>query len=78
MVSCGMRIDVLTLFPEMFSGPLNASILGRAQANEIIQVHVWNIRDYALDKHRVWMILPTVGEQVWCSNPMWLCELSKM
>lgn len=53
MVSCGMRIDVLTLFPEMFSGPLNASILGRAQANEIIQVHVWNIRDYALDKHRV-------------------------
>ena len=48
-----MRIDVLTLFPEMFAGPLNSSILARAQANNIIQVQVWNIRDYAHDKHRV-------------------------
>lgn len=47
-----MHIDVLTLFPEMFSGPLQTSILGRAQANQLISVHVWNIRDYAEDKHR--------------------------
>lgn len=52
-MSCSMRIDVLTLFPEMFAGPLNSSILARAQANNIIQVQVWNIRDYAHDKHRV-------------------------
>ena len=57
MVSCGMRIDVLTLFPEMFSGPLNASILGRAQANEIIQVHVWNIRTIPSISTALWMIL---------------------
>ena len=47
-----MRIDVLTLFPEMFTGPLQASILGRAQANKLISIHLWNIRDWALDKHR--------------------------
>ncbi|MGI6148896.1 MAG: tRNA (guanosine(37)-N1)-methyltransferase TrmD [Firmicutes bacterium] len=48
-----MRIDVLTLFPEMFAGPLQTSILGRAQVNNLINVHVWNIRDYAQDKHRI-------------------------
>ena len=48
-----MRIDVLTLFPEMFAGPLQTSILGRAQVNNLINVHVWNIPDYAQDKHRI-------------------------
>ena len=47
-----MRIDVLTLFPEMFAGPLQTSILWRAQARGLVGVHIWNIRDYALDKHR--------------------------
>jgi len=48
-----MRIDVLTLFPEMFVGPLQTSILGRAQANNLIAVELWNIRDFAQDKHRI-------------------------
>ena len=47
-----MRIDVLTLFPEMFHGPLEASIVGRAQAAGILQVHLWNIRDFTDDRHR--------------------------
>ncbi len=46
------RFDVLTLFPEMFSGPLEASILKRAQERGIISVHLYNIRDYATDRHR--------------------------
>jgi tRNA (guanine37-N1)-methyltransferase len=48
-----MRIDVLTLFPETFSGPLQASILGRALAGGIASVALHNIRDWAADKHSV-------------------------
>lgn len=47
-----MRIDVLTLFPEMFDGVLSASMLGRAQANGLIDIRVHNIRDYTDNKHR--------------------------
>lgn len=45
-----MRIDILTLFPEMFSA-LNESILGRAQKQEKVEINVVNIRDYTEDKH---------------------------
>lgn len=47
-----MKIDILTLFPEMFSAVLNASILGRAQEKGILQFGVHNIRDYSLSKHK--------------------------
>jgi tRNA (guanine37-N1)-methyltransferase len=48
-----MRIDVLTLFPETFDGPLRASILGRALRDGIARVHLHNIRDFATDRHQV-------------------------
>ena len=47
-----MRFDVLTLFPELVSGVLSESIIGRAQTAGIISVHCHNIRDFSLDKHR--------------------------
>ena len=47
-----MRIDILTLFPEMFDGVLSASMLGRAQTNGLLDIRVHNIRDYADNKHR--------------------------
>jgi tRNA (guanine37-N1)-methyltransferase len=47
-----MRIDILTLFPAMFDGPLTESILKRAQEKELITIRLHNIRDYATDKHR--------------------------
>ena len=47
-----MRIDILTLFPEMFDGVLSASILGRAQASGRIEIHVHNTRDYTDNKHK--------------------------
>ena len=47
-----MRIDILTLFPEMFDGVLSASMLGRAQAGGLIDIRVHNIRDYTDNKHR--------------------------
>jgi tRNA (guanine37-N1)-methyltransferase len=48
-----VRIDVLTLFPDAFSGPLQSSILGRALAAGLLQVELHNIRDFATDKHQV-------------------------
>jgi len=47
-----LRIDILTLFPEMFNGVLSASMLGRAQANGLIDIRVHNIRDYTDNKHK--------------------------
>jgi len=46
-----MRFDVLTLFPEMFSGPLDQSILKRAQDASLIEVALHQLRDWATDKH---------------------------
>ena len=47
-----MRIDVLTLFPEMFEGPLSESILRQARELGLLTVGLTNIRDFARDKHR--------------------------
>jgi len=47
-----MRIDILTLFPEMFESPLSYSILKRAQEQGIVAIAVTNIRDFATDKYR--------------------------
>ena len=46
-----MRIDVLTLFPEMFAGPFSESMLGRAQENGILSIRIHDIRDWADNKH---------------------------
>ena len=46
-----MKIDILTLFPEMFS-PLKTSIIGRAENAGKIEINIVNIRDYTLDKHK--------------------------
>jgi tRNA (guanine37-N1)-methyltransferase len=47
-----MRIDVLTLFPEMFSGVFGQSIVKRAQEKGLLTIGLTNFRDYAVDKHR--------------------------
>ena len=47
-----MRIDILTLFPEMFVGPLDASIVARAREQGLVEIALHNIRDWAFDKHR--------------------------
>ena len=46
-----MKIDILTLFPEMFDS-LNHSILARAQKNNLIEIKVTNIRDYSKDNNK--------------------------
>ena len=47
-----MRIDVLTLFPGMFSGPMTESMMWKAQDRALLDLHIHDIRDYALDRHR--------------------------
>ena len=47
-----MKFDILTLFPEIFPGVLESSILGRAVANHLLSFNYINIRDYSNDKHK--------------------------
>ena len=47
-----MRIDILTVMPEMLESPLNCSILKRAQDKGLVEIVVHNLRDYSLNKHR--------------------------
>ncbi|PTN09777.1 tRNA (guanosine(37)-N1)-methyltransferase TrmD [Mangrovibacterium marinum] len=47
-----MRIDILTVVPELLESPFNHSILKRAQDAGVVEIHVHNIRDFSTDKHR--------------------------
>jgi len=47
-----MRIDVITIFPEIFDGFINTSIIGRAQKKGYINLKIHNLRDYATNKHK--------------------------
>ena len=47
-----MRIDIITVLPELLQSPLNYSILKRAQDKQLVEIVVHNLRDYSLDKHR--------------------------
>ena len=47
-----MKIDILSLFPEMYNGPFTESILKRAQESSKIEINIHNFRDYSLDPHK--------------------------
>jgi len=47
-----MRIDIITIFPEMFEGPFSHSIIRRATEKGIVEINLHNLRDYATTKHR--------------------------
>jgi tRNA (guanine37-N1)-methyltransferase len=47
-----MRIDIITILPEIFQGPFNQSIIKRAKENGIVEIVLHNLRDYSLDKHK--------------------------
>ena len=57
-----MRIDILTVVPELLASPLNESILKRAQEKGLVEIHIHNIRDYTEDKHRTTDDYPFGGE----------------
>ncbi|MDE6453349.1 MAG: tRNA (guanosine(37)-N1)-methyltransferase TrmD [Muribaculaceae bacterium] len=57
-----MRIDIITVLPEMLQGPLNCSILKRAQDRGLAEIVVHNLRDYTTNKHRKVDDYPFGGE----------------
>ncbi len=48
-----MRIDIITIFPEVFKPYFEASILKRAQAKGLLKIFVHNLRDFSFDKHKI-------------------------
>ena len=71
-----MRIDIMTLFPELIDGVMHESIIGRAQAKGLIEIRATNIRDYALDKHHKADDSPYGGGRgmVMLPEPLYLCH----
>lgn len=47
-----MRIDVVTIFPGLFDRFIEESIVGRAGKSGLVEIHLWNLRDFTKDKHR--------------------------
>lgn len=47
-----MRVDIITLFPDMFKGPFEESIIKRAQEKNLLEIRLHNLRDFTNDKHR--------------------------
>src|SRR5438046_4443882 len=58
-----MKIDILTLFPDICRAPLGESIMKRAQENEIIDLRIHNLRDWTKDKHHIVDDAPFGGGQ---------------
>ena len=64
-----MRIDIVTLFPEICRAPLSESIMKRAQENRIVELHIHNLRDWTTDKHHVVDDAPFGGGQGMVMKP---------
>jgi len=56
-----MRIDILTIFPQMFDGPFSHSIIKRAVDKQKVEIHLHDIRDYTTNKHKKVVVYPFSG-----------------
>ena len=70
-----MRIYILTVMPDALESPLHTSILQRAQDKGLVEIHVHNLRDWSLRKHRKVDDYPFGGEagMVMQIEPVWRC-----
>jgi tRNA (guanine37-N1)-methyltransferase len=64
-----MKIDILTLFPEICRAPLSESMMKRAQENKIVDLRVHNLRDWTTDKHHIVDDAPFGGGQGMVMKP---------
>ena len=71
-----MKIDIMTLFPEMVNAVMGESMIGRAQEKGLVEIRAVNIRDYATDKHHKADDAPYGGGrgQVMLAEPLYLCH----
>ena len=60
-----MRIDILSVMPEALDSPLHCSILQRAQDKGLVEIHVHNLRDWSLRKHRRSTTTPSAARPAW-------------
>jgi tRNA (guanine37-N1)-methyltransferase len=68
-VLCSMKIDIVTLFPEICRAPLSESIMKRAQEKGIVEIHIHNLRDWTTDKHHIVDDAPFGGGQGMVMKP---------
>src|SRR5256885_13813629 len=68
-MSPAMKIDILTLFPEICRAPLSESMMKRAQENKIVDLRIHNLRDWTTDKHHVVDDAPFGGGQGMVMKP---------
>ena len=71
-MSVCLQIDILTLFPEIFSGPLGSSIVGRARKENLVQIHTVNLRDYTHDSRK------TVDDKPYGGGPGMLMKVEPL
>ncbi len=64
-----MKIDILTLFPEICRAPLSESMMKRAQENKIVDLRIHNLRDWTTDKHHIVDDAPLGGGQGMVMKP---------
>src|ERR1700726_5344348 len=64
-----MKIDILTLFPEICRAPLSESMMKRAQEKEIVDLRIHNLRDWTTDKHHIVDDAPFGGGQGMVMKP---------
>src|SRR5881409_4193272 len=64
-----MKIDIVTLFPEICRAPLSESIMKRAQEKGIVELHIHDLRDWTTDKHHVVDDAPFGGGQGMVMKP---------
>jgi tRNA (guanine37-N1)-methyltransferase len=64
-----MRIDIVTLFPEICRAPLNESMMKRAQEKGAVDIHIHNLRDWTADKHHIVDDTPFGGGQGMVMKP---------
>ncbi len=67
-----MRIDVITLFPELVEQVTGYGVVGRAAEQKLLQLHCWNPREFALDKHR------TVDDRPYGGGPGMLMKVQPL
>src|SRR5436190_13072248 len=63
MLRSHMRLDIVTIFPEIAASPLAVSIIGKAQQRGLVDLRVHNLREWATDKHRTTDDTPYGGSQ---------------
>ena len=67
-----MRIDVITLFPELVQQVVSCGVVGRAAEQGLLELHCWNPREYTVDRHR------TVDDRPYGGGPGMLMKVQPL